>query len=73
MINPDWTSCGKSIAQLIKELQTFEDQDMEVRISIDGGDTSIPISLVGKSNGKYAILKNCQDFKTVIQHGPSKV
>ncbi|MGE8224370.1 MAG: hypothetical protein ACN6RK_01170 [Stenotrophomonas sp.] len=68
MINPDWTSKGKTVAQLIEELRTFENQEMEVRISLDGGDTSYPISLVGKSNGKYAVLQNCQDVPTAAQH-----
>jgi len=68
MINPDWTSKGKTVAQLIQELQTFENQQMEVRISLDGGDTSFPISLVGKSNGKYAVLRNCQDVPTAVHH-----
>ena len=72
MINPDWTSKGKSVAQLIKELQTFENQELEVRISVDDGDTSVPISLVIRSNGKYAVLKNSQDVPTVIQHRPSE-
>jgi len=70
MINPDWTSAGKTVAQLIKELRTFENQGMEVRISLDGGDTSYPISLVGKSNGKYAVLQNCQDVPTAARHRP---
>ena len=69
MPNPDWTSRGKSVAQLIEELRTFEDQAMEVRISIDDGATSLPISLVGKIDGKFAVLKNCQDIPTPIQHG----
>lgn len=72
MINPPWTSKGKSVAQLIEELQTFENQEMEVRISVDGGETSVPISLVAKSNGKYATLQNCQDVPTVIHHRPSE-
>jgi hypothetical protein len=65
---PEWTSKGKTVAHLIEELLSFEDQGMEVRISLDGGDTSLPISLVGKSNGKYAVLKNCQDIPTPIRH-----
>ncbi len=72
MTNPAWTGRGKTIASLIKELQTFEDQSLEVRISIDGGDTSLPISMVGKNvyDGKsYAILRNCQDVPTPIRHG----
>jgi len=57
------------VAQLINELRTFEDQEMEVRISIDGGVTSLPISLVGKVDGKFAVLQNCQDAPTVVEHG----
>lgn len=68
MPHPDWTSRGKSVAQLIEELRTFEDQEMEVRISIDGGATSVPISLVGKVEGRFAVLKNCQDTPTPISH-----
>ncbi|MBI3349423.1 MAG: hypothetical protein HY020_19710 [Burkholderiales bacterium] len=69
MQTPDWTSRGKSVAQLIAELQTFEDQRMEVRISIDGGATSMPISLVAKSDGRFAVLKNCENVPTSIEHG----
>ena len=72
MINPDWTSRGKSVAQLIEELRTFENQEMEVRISLDGGETSVPISLVGKANDEYAVLQNCQDVPVVIHHRPSE-
>lgn len=68
MTNPLWTSRGKTIAQLIEELRTFEDQTLEVRISVDGGDTSVPISLVAKAQGKYALLENCQDEPTVLRH-----
>lgn len=57
---PEWITRGKSIRQLIKELQTFDDQELEVRISLDGGKTNKCISLVGKHNGK-AILENCED------------
>lgn len=68
MANPKWTSKGKTVAQLIEELSTFENQNMEVRISIDDGETSLPISLVGKSQGKYALLKNCEELPTVLRH-----
>jgi hypothetical protein len=68
MVNPEWTSRGKTVAQLIEELRTFENQNMEVRISIDDGETSLPISLVGKSQGKYALLKNCEDTPTLLHH-----
>ena len=57
------------MAQLIEELRTFEDQEMEVRISIDGGATSLPISLVGKVDGKFAMLKNCENVPTLMKHG----
>jgi hypothetical protein len=72
MTEPVWTGRGKTVAALIKGLQTFEDQSLEVRISIDGGGTSLPISLVGKSvhEGKtYAILRNAQEVPTPIRHG----
>jgi hypothetical protein len=68
MTNLDWTSKGKTVAQLIEELRSFGDQEMEVRISVDGGDTSLPISLVGRSNGKFALLQNCQDVPTLVRH-----
>ena len=70
MTNPAWTSNGKTVAELIEELRTFGNQDMEVRISVDGGNTSLPISLVGKSDGKFAVLQNCQDSPTPIRHRP---
>ena len=57
---PDWVTRGKTICQLINELQSFENQDLEVRISLDGGVTSKCISLVSKSNG-VALLENCED------------
>ena len=51
MLNPEWTIRGESVAQLINELRTFEDQEMEVRISIDGGVTSLPIRRLESSMG----------------------
>ena len=68
-MNPEWTSRGKTVAQLIEELRSFENQGLEVRISTDGGETSYPISLVTKRDGKYAVLENCQDEPTIIRHG----
>ena len=47
---PEWAIRGKTIKQLIKELQTFENQDLEVMMSTDGGETFKRISLVGKHN-----------------------
>lgn len=68
MSSPVWTSRGKTIAQLIKELQTFDNQEMEVRISMDGGATSLPTSLLGKSEGKYALLLNCEEAPDALRH-----
>ena len=58
-IQPAWVTHGKTVRELIAELQSFEDQEMEVRISIDGGETSKCISLVAKQ-GRQAVLKNCE-------------
>lgn len=52
---PAWVVRGKTIRQLIKELQSFEDQDLFVEISLDGGDTHKPISLV-KNPGRLVSL-----------------
>jgi hypothetical protein len=54
--SPEWVTCGKSVKQLIVELNSFENQDMEVRISVDSGQSSCPISLVGKLNGKCVLI-----------------
>jgi hypothetical protein len=58
--SPDWITRGKTIKQLIKELQSFSDLDLEVRISVDDGETHKPISLVEKSEG-CCLLVNCED------------
>lgn len=54
---PEWVVRGKTIRQLINELQTFENQDLLVEISLDGGDSHKPISLVKKS-GQTCLLVN---------------
>jgi len=46
--NPEWVTKGKTIKELIKELKTFDNQDLEVMLSIDSGETYKCISLVGK-------------------------
>ncbi len=51
----DWVICGKSVRQLIAELESFEDKDLEVRVSTDEGDTSQSISLVAKI-GEQCVL-----------------
>jgi hypothetical protein len=61
--NPEWVTKGKTIKQLIKELKTFENQNLEVKISIDDGETLKCISLVGKEHDgeKYVCaLMNCE-------------
>ncbi len=65
--NPAWTSRGKTVKELIAELQTFEDQSLEVRISVDDGETSLPISLVSKNSG-VALLMNSETRKSFKQH-----
>ncbi len=55
---PEWVTRGKPIRQLIKELQSFENQDMEVRISLDDGETHKPISLVEKVDGLCLLVNS---------------
>ena len=55
----NWVVRGKTINQLIKELQSFENQGLLVEISVDGGDTHKPISLVKKS-GQLCLLVNSE-------------
>ncbi|TPT17271.1 hypothetical protein, partial [Acinetobacter baumannii] len=57
---PEWIIRGKSIKQLIKELESFEDQNLLVELSFDEGETSKPISLVSKIDGKCMLL-NCEN------------
>jgi len=60
----DWVTCGKSIKKLIEELQTIENQNLEVRISVDGGENHKPISIVGKEGDDgnvVCVLKYCGD------------
>ncbi len=63
---PEWVTRGKTIRQLIKELETFENQDLEVRISLDDGDTNSCISLVAKGYGEdkaqYCVLMNSESY-----------
>lgn len=52
----DWENRGKTIEQLIRELQSFENQQLLVELSLDSGDTSKPISLVVKDAGKCVLM-----------------
>jgi hypothetical protein len=70
-IKSDWTNRGKTVAQLIQELKSFENQQLEVRISIDGGLTSLPISILTKREDTYAFIENCEDEPSIIQHDPN--
>jgi hypothetical protein len=40
-----------------------------VRISVDGGMTSLPISLVIRRYGKYVVLENWQGSPTIVRPG----
>ena len=65
--NPEWVTRGKSIRGLIEELGTFEDQDLEVKISLDDGETFKCISIVTRENenGSYFCgLANCEEENT---------
>ena len=58
--NPNIQKRGKTIRQIIKELESFEDQEMEVKVSIDCGVTGFSIGLVGRLNS-CCVLMNCED------------
>lgn len=51
-----WESRGKTIEGLIRELSSFEDKTLKVELSLDGGTTSSPISLVSKVNGLCLLI-----------------
>lgn len=57
---PCWVIRGKTIAELIEELETFSDKSLKVFISTDDGETRRPISLVLKSGGE-CLLVNAED------------
>ena len=44
-IQNEWSAKEKSIAQIIEELNTFEDQELTVMVSSDGGKTLRPVKL----------------------------
>lgn len=51
-----WERRGKTIKDLIAELHTFENKDLKVELSLDGGASSRPISLIGKKDGKCMLI-----------------
>ncbi|WP_273766197.1 hypothetical protein [Aeromonas hydrophila] len=63
---PEWVTRGKTIKQLIKELESFEHQDLEVRLSLDYGDSHHCVSLVAKgfddAGNEYCILSNSESY-----------
>ena len=59
---PEWVTRGKTIRQLIEELQTFEDSDLEVRLSLDYGNSHSCISIVEKHEDKYCLLVNSESY-----------
>lgn len=58
---PEWVTRGKTIRQLIQELNTFENQDSEVRLSLDYGDTHHAISIVVRQ-GAVCVLVNAEAY-----------
>ena len=56
MTEPEWIHRGKTIAQLLRELSSFEDPSLEVRLSTDDGRTTRPISLVVKQDGACVLV-----------------
>ena len=48
----EWGEKDKNIAQVIDELKTFEDQELMVMVSSDGGKTLKPVKLLGKEFDK---------------------
>ena len=62
--SPEWVTRGKTIRQLIQELHTFSDQDIEVKMSLNDGESFCCISLVtrqGKEGGYFCGLINCEN------------
>jgi hypothetical protein len=58
---PDWVTRGKTIRQLIDELKSFENQDLEIRLSLDYGETHHPISILEK-HGECCLLVNAEAY-----------
>ena len=58
---PEWVTRGKTIRQLIEELQSFENQDSVVRLSLDYGDSHFGISIVQRIDD-YCVLVNSEKY-----------
>jgi hypothetical protein len=57
--NPEWVIKGKTIKELIEEIERFPDLNMEVRISLNDGNTHKPVSIIGKIDN-YCVLMNSE-------------
>lgn len=55
---PEWVTKGKTIRQLIDELKTFENQELEVKMSFDEGKTHKPISILVKRDNCCLLLNS---------------
>jgi hypothetical protein len=49
----------QTISDLILELESFEDQGLEVLLSVDGGQTTRPISMIGNNVGRCLLCFHC--------------
>lgn len=63
---PKWVTQGKTIRQLIEELQSFADQDAEVRISIDYAETHRGISV--KSTDPSIPYRTAEHEKLMVRY-----
>ncbi len=73
----NWITRGKTIRELIKELETFENQNLEVKISIDDGRSFKSISLVTRehiddSECHFCGLTNCEDQAEQAGYGDAE-
>lgn len=60
-MSASWRDRGTTVAELIEQLLSFEKQDMEVRVSLDDGDSHKPIYLVGKVGGNCILFVKQDD------------
>jgi hypothetical protein len=61
---PDWVTRGKTIRQLIKELESFENQDLEVRMSLDYGESTHTISIIHRQDGACVLVSAEAYYRT---------
>ena len=47
-----WINSDKKLLDLIAALRSFEDQELEVLLSVDGGQSTLPITVVGNNKGR---------------------